>query len=58
MYPEQIGPEVLIENSDLPNKEEILQKVKPAVSPSGGQPSVSGNEKNLKFSRDFVNVIS
>jgi hypothetical protein len=29
MYPEQIGADVVIENSDIANKEKIMQQVKP-----------------------------
>jgi len=58
MYPDQIGPEVLIENSDIPNKEEILQKVKPPVSADSVQRPADSKKKNLKFSKDYVNILS
>jgi hypothetical protein len=59
MYPDQIGPEVLIENSDMANKEEILQKVTPAPQPQ--EPAKSkpqSKAENLKFSKDYVNILS
>jgi hypothetical protein len=67
MYPDQIGPEVLIENSDIPNKEEILQKVKPAAETQGpknrrprepAKPKTQNQTEKLKFSRDYVNILS
>jgi hypothetical protein len=59
MYPDQIGPEVLIENSDIPNKEAILQQVKPPVETApSGKPQAASPGKKLKFSKDFVNVVS
>ncbi|MBM4104630.1 MAG: hypothetical protein FJ263_11415 [Planctomycetes bacterium] len=59
MYPEQIGPEVLIENSDMANKEEILQKVKPAAQvQEPKKPKPQSKAEKLKFSRDYVNIIS
>jgi hypothetical protein len=58
MYPDQIGPEVLIENSDIPNKESILQQITPPVQTAEtGQRPVS-NKKRLQFSKDFVNMVS
>jgi hypothetical protein len=59
MYPDQIGPEVLIENSDMANKEEILQKVKPPVQPQEpAKPKTQSNAEKLKFSKDYVNILS
>jgi hypothetical protein len=59
MYPDHIGPEVLIENSDIPNKEAILQQVKPPVETApSGKPQAASPGKKLKFSKDFVNVVS
>jgi hypothetical protein len=57
MYPEQIGPDVVIENSDIANKEKILQQIKPAAD-SGQRTAYSGQEKKkLKPTADFVNVV-
>jgi hypothetical protein len=58
MYPDQIGPEVLVENSNIPNKESILQQIKPPLETAEtGQRPVS-NKKRLRFSKDFVNMVS
>lgn len=58
MYPEQIGAEVVIENSDLANKEGILQQ----VEKTRGQRTEDGGQrtenKKMKVSKDFVNVVS
>lgn len=58
MYPDQIGPEVLIENSDIPNKEAILQQVKPPVETASSGQLPASSKKKLKFSKDFVNMVS
>jgi hypothetical protein len=58
MYPDRVGPEVLIENSDIPNKEEILQKVKPAISADSVQRPAGSKKNQLKFSKDYVNILS
>ncbi len=59
MYPDQIGPEVVIEHSDIPKKELILQEVKPpAAETASGQPSAAGQKKKIRTSRDFVNTLT
>jgi hypothetical protein len=59
MYPDQIGPEILIENSDMANKEEILQKVKPATEvQEPAKPKPQSKAEKLKFSKDYVNILS
>ena len=62
MYPERIPAEVVIENSDLANKEGIIQRMEsksrsqePEVR---SQKKEKGQPKKMKFSRDFVNVLS
>ena len=60
MYPEQIPPEVVIENSTLANKEVIAGQIKPAQSVQ--RSAVSRHKKaekaKPKFSRDFVNTLT
>lgn len=60
MYPDRIGPEMVIEYSDLPKKELILQQVKPAErsqnSEAGSQKRPT--EKKIRISRDQVNFIA
>ncbi len=71
MYPEQIPPEVVVENSTLANKEVIAGQIKPAqsVQRSAASPSTklrTGGQKKTKKETskpfrptvDFVNVIS
>ena len=62
MYPERIPAEVVIENSDLANKEGIVQRMEsksrsqePEV---GSQKKKGGQSKKMKFSRDFVNTLT
>ena len=61
MYPERIPAEVVIENSDLSNKEGIIQRMvnQPrAAGAVGGKQLAVGQSSKLKVSRDFVNVLS
>jgi hypothetical protein len=66
MYPEQIGAEVVIENSTLANKDVILQQVRvpyrhvSETRKSADAVSSLKQEKNvsLKQSRDFVNTLT
>ncbi len=61
MYPERIPAEVVIENSDLANKEGIVQRMvnQPrAAGAVGGKQLAVGRSSKLKVSRDFVNVLS
>ncbi|MHC5180257.1 MAG: hypothetical protein ACYSOW_00020 [Planctomycetota bacterium] len=48
----------MIENSDMPNKEVILQQVKPAVSDQSAVTSKQKKKDKLAASRDFVNTVS
>ena len=58
MFPERIGAEIVIENSDIFNKDKVLQQVKSAdrsqVSEGRGQKKTS----KLKTTKDFVNTLS
>lgn len=63
MYPEQIPPEVVVENSTLANKEVIAGKIKPAQSVQRSAVSLQKKTKktmgrSLKPSRDFVNILT
>jgi hypothetical protein len=59
MYPEQLGADVVIENSTLANKELILQKVRTAARTQEPMNSrTQEKEKRLKASKDFVNMIT
>jgi hypothetical protein len=64
MYPEQIGADVVIENSNIANKEKVLQQIKvPTAHGNSAADSVertaySGQEKKkLKHTKDFVNTV-
>ena len=58
MYPDQIGPKVVIEHSDLPKKELILQEVKPPEEEAtNNQPSETSHKKKVRTSRDQVNFV-
>ena len=63
MYPERIPAEVVIENSDLANKEGIIQRMEAAgrsqEPESGRQKSVKEKRKNrLVPSVDYVNTLT
>jgi hypothetical protein len=62
MYPERIPAEVVIENSDLANKEGIIQRMGSEIRSQNtevrSQKKEKGQSKKMKFSRDFVNVLS
>jgi hypothetical protein len=60
MYPDQIGPEVVIEHSDIPKKELILQEVKdkPVEEISNSPKPVVNQTKKVNTSRGHINFIS
>ncbi len=59
MYPEQIPPEVVVENSTLANKEVIVSKIE-GSSKAQKVKSSKGKElkKTFKTSKDFVNTLT
>lgn len=60
MYPDRIGPEMVIEHSDPPKKELIMQQIKekpPAESSEEQQPKTV-QKKRLRTSKDQVNFIT
>jgi hypothetical protein len=48
MYPDQIPPEVVIENSDLANKESIIDKITPAENIKDKGFATEGTESTEK----------
>ena len=58
LFPEQVDAKVVIEHSDLPNKEVILQQVRPAVSDQSTVTSKQKKEAKLRHSKDFVNTVT
>ncbi len=60
MYPEQIPAEVVVENSDLLNKEKILHDIGGRNAAGDANETKRGNTsatKKLQVSRDFVNTL-
>jgi hypothetical protein len=60
MYPDRIPPEVVIENSNLANKEVIAQQVTPAevVRPTAVSKKKKETSKPFRPTKDFVNILS
>jgi len=58
LFPDQVDAKVVIENSDMPNKEVILQQVKPAASDQSTVTSKQKKEAKLRHSKDFVNTVT
>ena len=59
MYPDQIPPEVVIENSNIANKEIIAAKIVDGgarIKPAGPKKGATAGLK-LKPTKDFVNTI-
>ena len=59
MYPDRIPPEVVIESSNLANKEAIVAKISSASGSTETQGAKRGKpKKRFDTSRDFVNTVS
>jgi hypothetical protein len=59
LFPEQVDAKVVIENSDMPNKEVILQQVRPAERTQELKDSrTQKKEAKLRHSKDFVNTVT
>lgn len=66
MYPEQIPPEVVVENSTLANKEVVAGQIESAESVQRSEktkkakrdPSTKLRTGKPEFSRDFVNILT
>jgi len=57
MYPDRVPAEAVIEQSDIANKETLLEQL--VAAESSQKPEVSSQKKTkVKMSRDFVNVLS
>lgn len=57
LFPDQVDAKIVIENSDMPNKEVILEKVKEPVADNNPQSKQKRKDK-LTASRDFVNTVT
>lgn len=57
MYPEQVGPDVVIENSTITNKDLILQKLKPAEADDKND-NPQRAARQVKTSKGFVNMLT
>ena len=61
MWPDQVGPEIVIANSDITDKEVILQQLKTGgrsqTSDGSEQKKSKSTAKKLKHTKDFVNVV-
>jgi hypothetical protein len=58
LFPDQVDAKVVIENSDMPNKEVILQQVKPAERSQESAVRSQKKKDKLTASRDFVNSVT
>lgn len=60
MYPDRIGPEMVIEHSDLPKKELIMQEIKekPPVEAAERKVPQATPARKLRTSQDHVNLIT
>lgn len=63
MYPERVPAEAVIENSDIANKEKLMEQLVPGISSQ--QPEVRSQKtqpqskaQKLKMSTDYVNVVT
>lgn len=57
LFPDQVDAKVVVDNSNLPNKENILRQVKEPVSEKDSQSKQKRKEK-LTTSKDFVNTVT
>jgi hypothetical protein len=46
LFPDRIPPEAVIENSDIANKENIIDKIVPVQTVASNQQAVSGEKQN------------
>lgn len=58
MYPEQVGADVVIENSTITNKDLILQKLKPAETENEDEKLPQKQARKVKTSKGFVNMLT
>ena len=58
LFPEQVDAKIVVEHSDLPNKEVILQQVQPAERSQEAEVRRQKKKDKLTASKDFVNTVT
>jgi hypothetical protein len=58
LFPDRVPAEAVIEQSNLADKETLLEQLVPVGTVNSEQSSVTSKAKKLKMSQDFVNTLS